>query len=119
MGSETAGDAFTYDCLVFEVSEVLSGEAPADSVPVEFVGDVNPEAFPSEESIAFLLDKGGEEAGAFRTVNSHGLFTSTAHAAVDQPLRPDGVDPAQLATDGYDADGDWPSFVADLREQLG
>lgn len=116
VGKGDLGDSVTYSCLTFTVEEFLAGEGPK-SVPVEFLAELSEGSVPEPEAVVFLLDKGGAEAGRYRTVNSYGLFTRTTRADVDQPLRAEVADRPQLAADGLETDS-WADFVASLRSTL-
>lgn len=119
VGSTSEGDAFTYECLLFEPSEVLEGQDPGlVSVPVEFLGEADGSSLPSEEVVAFLLDKGGDEAGTYRTVNSAGLITSTSRHEIDQPLRLDGPAISELALADHDPEAGWTGLVAAVKSEL-
>lgn len=113
------GDGQTYGCLVFEADSALAGDASvvAEPLPVEFLGDPPHEGLPSSHSIAFLLDKGGEEAGRFRIVNSFGLYSSTPRAVVDQPMREHAPTVEQLSAHGLRS-GAWEQFVTSVQDEI-
>lgn len=112
--TDTAIDVVVYSCLRFDVTEVLDGVAPGESLKVEFLGAL-PEGggVPVGEAVLFLVNKGGDESEYFRAVNSSGLWTATVDDAVDQPLLEEASHaPAAAQTD------EWGAFLEELRGQL-
>ncbi len=94
---DAAEDVVVYAKADLWISETIAGRSFGESVPLEFLLPVGPAeadgaidalraALPGGRLVVFLRDKGGEEAGLFRVVNSTGLWAETARAAVDAPL---------------------------------
>ena len=115
----SGGDGQTYGCLTFISDSVLAGDGGllAGGIPVEFMGTPAEAGLPSSPSVVFLLDKGGVEAGRFRVVNSAGLYSTTARAAVDRPLREHAPASQTLEQQGLHT-GSWEGFVSSVRERL-
>jgi len=115
-----------------EVSEVIRGSwiAPT-TIEVEFVSSAPDEAtleadlaalnagIGGGDTILFLRDKGGDEAGLLRLVNSYGLVTTTSEMPVDVPLGEVPVaEEANGLTEVQDPRSQWATldeFITDMR----
>jgi hypothetical protein len=94
---DAAQDVVVYGKATLVVTRKVVEEPVATELPVEFLLPYGPDEaatkaaefaadLPKEEVLVFLRHKGGAEAGLYRLVNSLGLWTSTARAALDTPL---------------------------------
>ena len=92
--------------------ECLSGAPDEESLDADVAALES--AVGTGEAVLFLREKGGDEAGLLRLVNSDGLVTATVERPVDVPLGDVVVGPTELS----DPTARWPTlddFVADLR----
>jgi hypothetical protein len=94
---DAAQDVVVYGKATLVVTRKVVEEPVATELPVEFLLPYGPDEaaakaaefaadLPKEEVLVFLRHKGGAEAGLYRVVNSQGLWTTTARAALDTPL---------------------------------
>lgn len=91
-------DVVVYGKATLVVKRKVVEEPVATELPVEFLLPYGPDEaatkaaefaanLPEEDVLVFLHHKrGAAEAGLYRLVNSQGLWTSTARAALDTPL---------------------------------
>lgn len=109
-------------CLEFDVSEIITGEAPdSDVVRIEFPfseGQQDDIEFPAADTVAFLVFK-GESPNLYRVVNSGSMWSSTDRATVDQPLVPQPPDATSPHVGELLAgDPSWNEFTDTLRDRL-
>lgn len=94
-------DAVNMALAVLRVTQTIRGSTQVGDVPLEFVLPSSSSpldeqiaalrgSMPRNELVVFLRDKGGKEAGLYRTVNSLGLWSET-NGKVSAPLSADGA----------------------------